>query len=358
MRGFFKKIHHAVLGWLRKHRIPIYISTFILLFLVAYFFNRIFIVVPAGHKAVLFKTFIGGTVVTKAYGEGLTVLFPWDRLYIYDTRIQESTFDVSVLSTNGLTLSVRLSVRYYPIPDSVGALHKAVGQDYAKRIIKPMVTEAAREIVGGHKPEELYSTQRHALAMKIEDETNRELKEFPIVLHGVVVESVQLPASINQAIEEKITQQQLQLAYKYILRRAEQEIERKRLEAEGIKKYNQTINSSLSKPMLTWLGIQATKELAESNNAKILLFGGKNGLPVILNLDGERKNNITEGGESGPLGEKTADSPALDKAETITRMGDASPIPTTIRPTQKLPPQTLSPSARPGADAQPQPASP
>jgi hypothetical protein len=142
-----------------------------------------------------------------------------------------------------------------------------------------------------------------------------------VVLDGVVVGNIKLPDTINQAIEGKITQQQHHLAYEFILRRAHKEIERKRLEAEGIKKYNQIIDSSLTDNMLTWLGIQATKELAESPNAKILLFGGKNGLPVILNVD-DAGRTAEAGAEQPPSGEKAAKSPLPGLMEL------KSPIPT------------------------------
>ena len=41
--------------------------------------------------------------------------------------------------------------------------------------------------------------------------------------------------------------------------------------------------------LLRWRSIEAAQELAKSNNTKILLLGGQNGLPVMLNIgDGKR----------------------------------------------------------------------
>ena len=327
MRRYLNKIHGAVMGWLSRNRIPIYVATFILLFIVAYFFNRIFITVPPGHKGVLFRTLYQGTVVDKAYSEGLMLVFPWNRVYFYDTRIHESSFEINVLSMNGLTIKTKLSMRYHPDPERVGELHKTVGTDYKERILQPVVTEAVREIVGGFKPEDLYTTHRHLLADRITTEARRDLSPFPLILDGLVVASVVLPPSINKSIEEKISQQQLHLAYEFILQRAEKEVRRKELEAKGIQKYNQIVAGSLNHDLLRWLGIQATKELAESNNTKILIVGGKDGLPVIFNMEhGQYGEQKTKAEAKSPY--SALEAPAGLSNEVAVSTGMESPIPT------------------------------
>ena len=61
------------------------------------------------------------------------------------------------------------------------------------------------------------------------------------------------------------------------------EAERKRIEAEGIKQYQNIVSQSLSERLLKWQGIEATKELANSPNSKIVIVGsGDSGLPLIL----------------------------------------------------------------------------
>jgi prohibitin 2 len=167
MRRLLKKFHDAVFEWYHRHRVAIYITTFVFIFLIAYFFNRIFIVVPPGHQGVLFRIFTTGTVLTQSFDEGLMVVFPWNRVYIYDTRIQEAKIDVSVLSSNGLIIEVTLSARYHPNPFRVGELHKLVGLDYAMRIVHPVIIDAVREMVGGLRPEDIYATHRHQLADQI-----------------------------------------------------------------------------------------------------------------------------------------------------------------------------------------------
>ena len=67
------------------------------------------------------------------------------------------------------------------------------------------------------------------------------------------------------------------------LRSEESKAEQRRIEAEGIANYNRIINASLTNQILQQRGIEATIQLAESPNTKVVVIGsGKDGLPLIL----------------------------------------------------------------------------
>jgi regulator of protease activity HflC (stomatin/prohibitin superfamily) len=69
----------------------------------------------------------------------------------------------------------------------------------------------------------------------------------------------------------------------FILRREEQEAERKRIEAKGISDFQDIVSRGISTQLLQWKGIEATEKLANSTNSKIVIIGsGKDGLPIIL----------------------------------------------------------------------------
>jgi regulator of protease activity HflC (stomatin/prohibitin superfamily) len=86
------------------------------------------------------------------------------------------------------------------------------------------------------------------------------------------------------AIESKLKQEQEALAYQFRLEKEKSEAERKRIQAEGIAAYNEIINKSLTDKILKQRGIEATLELANSQNSKVIVIGaGDNGLPLILN---------------------------------------------------------------------------
>ena len=69
----------------------------------------------------------------------------------------------------------------------------------------------------------------------------------------------------------------------FILQKESQEAERKRIEAQGIADFQKIVSAGLTAQFLKWKGIEATKELATSANAKTVVIGsGKDGLPLIL----------------------------------------------------------------------------
>ena len=87
----------------------------------------------------------------------------------------------------------------------------------------------------------------------------------------------------SRAIEKKLKQEQESLEYEFKITKAEQEAERQRIEAEGKARANTIISASLTDKILQEKGIDATKELAGSQNAKVVVIGGgEDGLPLIL----------------------------------------------------------------------------
>ena len=61
------------------------------------------------------------------------------------------------------------------------------------------------------------------------------------------------------------------------------EAQRKEIEAEGIRKFQDIVRPGLSDSYLRWRGIEATQNLATSSNSKIIVFGqGPTGLPLIM----------------------------------------------------------------------------
>lgn len=107
---------------------------------------------------------------------------------------------------------------------------------------------------------------------------------FTVVdIHDVLVKSIALPPQIAQAIENKLEQEQIAQEFKFRLIREQKEAERKRIEAKGIKDFQDTISTGITNGLLRWKGIEATLQMAESENSKVVIIGaGEEGLPIIL----------------------------------------------------------------------------
>ena len=126
-------------------------------------------------------------------------------------------------------------------------------------------------------------TKRDAIQNEIYEETKKKVKPQHVQINSVLVRDVTLPPSIKEAIQRKLTQEQEALEYEFRLEKAKQEAEKVRIEAEGKALANRILNASLTTNILREKGIEATMQLSESANAKVIVIGsGKDGLPIIL----------------------------------------------------------------------------
>ncbi|MBT8230191.1 MAG: prohibitin family protein, partial [Bacteroidia bacterium] len=191
---------------------------------------------------------------------------------------------MEVLSKNGLTIMVELSYRFMPQSEKIGYLHDEIGPNYLDRILKPEIRSATREVIGKYLPEELYSTKREAIQDEIYQRTASSSSEKYIVLDAVLIREVALPAKLKEAIEVKLEEEQISFQYEFKLDRERKEAERKIIEAQAKADANRILNQSLTDKILKDKGIEATLELANSPNSKVVIVGsGDGGLPLILN---------------------------------------------------------------------------
>lgn len=268
-----------------KKVIPIGIGIIVFIILLVSW-NSITVTIGAGEKGVLFRKFGKGIELDKTYGEGLHLISPWNRMYVYEVRQQEVAETMNMLSSNGLEIMIDVSAWYRPSESNDSALpslHANIGEDYLNRVVIPSLRSSARSVIGRYTPEQIYSTKRDAIQDEIFDETKKILDTKNVSLEQVLIRSVKLPQTIKESIENKLKQEQLALEYEFKLETAKKEAERQRIEAEGKARANDIINASLTKNILKEKGIEATLKLSQSNNTKVVVVGsGEDGLPIIL----------------------------------------------------------------------------
>ena len=292
MRRLLDSLGSALRGWFRRHGLNLYIGTFLALLLVALLAPKIFVEVPAGHVGVLWKRFGGGTVVESSYGEGLHMIAPWDMLVLYDARVKNQAWTYDTISSNGLAMSVEIAVRYHINKETVGVLHKIVGEDFQNVLISPEIGSAARELISRYTPEQLYAGERSFIQAQIMERMINNLSSSAagqsvsgmlIVIEDVLIRGVTLPDSVKEAIERKTQQYHVMLEYDFRLQRELKEAKRKEIEAQGIEKFQEIVSRGITDDYLRLRGIEATNSLSQSPNSKIVLIGsGKDGLPIIL----------------------------------------------------------------------------
>lgn len=280
-----------LLNWVENNKPVIIIALCLILWILVYSSPHIFITIKPGQAGVKYRLFKDGTVPTEQFSEGLQVILPWDRMYIYDVQYQQVTHTIDVLSVDGLKYDIEITVRFRLRPESVGFLHKNVGSQYIEKLLFPVVASGVRKEISKYRAEEVYATSRD----DIEKSVSQWLKEpaslaidenIYLDVVDLHIRSIVLPPSIAKAIETKMVQQQEMLEYDYKIEKEEKEKQRKQIEAEGVKIYNDIVKDSLNADLVKWLGITSTFELAKSNNSKMVIIDlSKGEYPIIIGDD-------------------------------------------------------------------------
>ena len=203
---------------------------------------------------------------------------------------------VSVRSSNGLQMPVDVSVPYRLIPEAAPWVYENLGKDYVEKILRVSLSTACRRAASHFTAEELYSNKRDQFAEKtrelLHEELNRLLNENykgknppeqVLVVSQILIGHVGIPDTVKNAIETKLKGDQEQQAMDFKILKEKKEAERKRVEAEGIKTFQDIVSKGIDEKLLRWKAIDATLHLAESPNSKVIIIGaGGDGLPVLL----------------------------------------------------------------------------
>ncbi|MCK4462003.1 MAG: hypothetical protein KAW46_09360, partial [candidate division Zixibacteria bacterium] len=108
--------------------------------------------VPSGHRGVFYYKFGVGTELGKIYQEGFIWHLPWNSMFVYKTQLQENKEGLVVLSSDGATIRMEVSILYRPLVDHIDSLQVTIGPNYYKVTIAPSIRTVARAVAGRYKP--------------------------------------------------------------------------------------------------------------------------------------------------------------------------------------------------------------
>jgi regulator of protease activity HflC (stomatin/prohibitin superfamily) len=363
--------------FIRRHFPSLTIMLLAVMLVGTFLFPFIVITVPSGQVGVLWKRFnsydlycwcfVGrGTIVDprELRDEGLHVIWPWDKLFQYNLRLQSRTQTYNAISKDGVSVNAQINMRYQLLHNYVGVLHKFIGPNYLFSVVDPEIGSRAREVISQYTAQEVY-TSREQIQEKIRQEAQKSLAthlnslvqpeamEQPDPKHyndflqnsiqiiDTLVLSIELPPAIVAAINRQ-TQQFYEIQeFKYRVEREAQESTRKQVEANGIAAFQRIVGQGISESYLRWRGIEATLALAQSPNSKIVVIGsGKDGLPIIL----------------GNMDSPPATQPKPEDGASVPGKSSAFPpvgvVPTDPKPTTAEPPALAGKDDQPGSNAQ------
>ncbi len=200
---------------------------------------------------------------------------------IHDEGQKQGDDAIRVLTADGLEVTIDLTVLYRLVPVDAPRLVRETGIDYEYKIVRPITRTRIRDNAVYYEAVALYSTKRDEFQNRIFNGIENDFKKRGLLLENLLVRNITLPAAVKSTIEQKIQAEQEAQKMQFVLQKEKQEADRKRIEAQGIADYQHIISESLTDRQLQYEQIKAYKEMALSQNTKIIVMG-KGSSPVIL----------------------------------------------------------------------------
>ncbi len=235
-----------------------------------------------------------GKVQSHSLESGLHVINPL--VDVSEFNIQTQTYTMSavsnegqkegddairVLSADGLEVTIDLSVLYKVNPAKAPYIMQNIGEDYIDKIVRPISRTAIRDNAVNFTAVDLYSSKRQAFQNRINETIKVSFEKRGLEMQQILVRNITLPASVRASIESKINAEQEAQKMEFVLQKEKQEAERKRVEAQGIADYQKILSTNLTDKQLQYEAIKAQKDLALSQNAKVIIMNGRTA-PLII----------------------------------------------------------------------------
>ena len=232
---------------------------------------------------------------------GFHVINPLVNIIRMDSRTQAYTMSaktnegqvkgddaIQVLSKDGLTLTLEVTVQYHLSPPSSPKVYSMIGLDYVEKVVRPEIRSALRDAAVNYNATDLYASKRDDYTRLVKDKLLVAFRDRGIVLENVLLRDILLPEKVRTAIDEKIAAEQESQKMQYVLQRESQEADRKRVEAAGISDAQKIIAGSLTNQYLQYNYISTLKELVNSKNSTFVITPFDQKLTPMLNMNGNK----------------------------------------------------------------------
>ncbi len=235
-----------------------------------------------------------GSIQNDVMGSGLHFINPLMDVKKLDVKTQNYTMSgvndegnkagddaIRVLTSDGLEVTIDLTVLYRVVGADAPRLLRETGDDYRDKIVRPITRTKIRDNAVYYQAVDLFGSKRDEFQQRIYKSIEDDFKKRGLMLEQLLVRNITLPNSVKASIESKINAEQDAKKMEFVLQKEKQEAERKRVEAQGIADYQKIINTGLTDQQLQYEQIKAMKELALSANAKVIVMG-KGNAPLII----------------------------------------------------------------------------
>ena len=235
-----------------------------------------------------------GSIQNDVLPSGLHFINPLLDIKMMDVKTQNYTMSgindegnkvgddaIKVLTSDGLEVTIDLTVLYRVVAGDAPKLLRETGNDFRDKIVRPITRTKIRDNAVYYQAIDLFGNKRDEFQQRIYKSIEDNFKLRGLMLEQLLIRNITLPNSVKAAIESKINAEQEAKKMEFVLQKERQEAERKRVEAQGIADYQRIINTGLTSQQLQYEQIKAMKELALSANAKVIVMG-KGNSPIII----------------------------------------------------------------------------
>ena len=222
-----------------------------------------------------------GELKPQVYESGLVRYNPFvTRIVKLPTRTVNLEVKLNLPSKDGLNVKSEISILYRIDSKSAPSVIQEIGTAYEEVLILSVFRSAAADVCSRFLAKDMYTESRVHIEKAIQKQMDELLKKRGFVVESVLMKSIQLPAGLARAIEDKLEAEQLAQRMQFELQREEMEAKRKVIEAEGIRDSQKIIEAGLSDQIIKWQTIEAFRMLSQSNNSKLIITDGK--APLLI----------------------------------------------------------------------------
>jgi prohibitin 2 len=228
-------------------RMPVgkYVTGVVILIIVIWFLTSLIVIVGAGERGVVLRF---GQVEDRVLDEGLHFITPiMESVTIMNVKTLKYEAVATAASKDLQDTKTSVALNFHLNPVTVNKLYQTLGISYPDTFISPAIQETVKATTAEFNAEELI-TQRPLVKQKIEDSLRARLTDRGIIMETVSITDFAFSDQFTQAIESKVTAQQLALKAENDLLRisieANQTIAKAQGDARGIEIVQQQLKFS------------------------------------------------------------------------------------------------------------------
>jgi regulator of protease activity HflC (stomatin/prohibitin superfamily) len=223
-----------------------------------------------------------GRLRGKPVSPGLALINPFTTILVkIPTRTVNKEIKLNLPSKEGLNVSSEISILYHVKEEKAIDIVNEVGRYFERVLILSTFRSASADVCARFFAKDMHSGKRGIIEKEIKAQMSKLLENRGFIIEAVLLKSITLPAGLYAAIEAKLRAEQQAQQMEFVLLKENQEAERKRIEAKGIRDAQLIIQEGISEGSIEWRSLEVLREISTSPNAKLIITDGKT--PVLIN---------------------------------------------------------------------------